>query len=732
MYNVLLTLQILITISCMVSVLIVAFQKPSTYSNVIIMTFMCGFVQNAGYILEMTAKDVNQGIIAVKAEYLGGTFLICLLTFFMFKYCGHEFNNWLKGFLIFEGVFVLFGVLSWEVTHMYYTAVDFVETGIIPHLVITHGWLYYLFTVTTVIEFVACIFIIMVSIMKTTQEHMKFNYYVLILVVLVPLIGFVLSVSGVLDGYDCTPFSVGIGITIFAVAIGRKRVFNVADAVSEIIISDMENAVVIKNAEDGFEYANKKATELFPVLAKYSRGEIIKDVEIKKLFDKSRESSVKFGKSNYEVSINDVIAHDEIIGTTAILFDVTESNKQIEQIKKLMKEAEDANRAKTAFLSNISNEIRTPINIIMGMSEVLLRDFSNAETKEYLVNIKNSSTTLTNLINDILDFSRIESGRLELKGTRFDIQKMIKELISIYEFRSKQKNISFKFEIAKDIPKFLLGDELRVKQVLSTLLSNAVKYTDNGGVKFRIGFKYRSDYDIDLIIAIEDTGRGIEHKDLDSVFNSFVTEDNQSTDGDGTGIGLSITKQIVELMGGIINLKSQVGTGSVFSIVIPLKCTSDNSETVGEIVGLSENESMYQLHFTAPDARILIIDDSKISLMVTKKLLSKITPNIVTATSGQEGLDIVENDRFDFIFIDHRMPGMDGIETLSRMRQIEGKCEGIPIVVNTAESSPVAKEYYHSRGFTDYIEKPATLEQLANIIYKYLPERLIVLRDISI
>lgn len=721
MYSTAVILQVIATLGCLASVVMMTFRKPSSYSNIIIITFICGFVQSGGYILELLSKNVDEGMMAVRAEYLGGAFEVCLITFFIFKYCGHEFNRLLKVILVLEGLVVLFGVWTWEKTHIYYTAASFVSDAVIPHLVLEHGFLYYLYEVTTVVELVACLFMLVVSVLKTRQEHMKYNYLVLIVIVIVPLVGFSLSVSGALEGYDATPISAAFSICIFALAIARDHVFDVADAASEKILSNLENAIIIINSENGYEYSNNRAKELFPVLNGYSRGNIIKDVEIQNLFDTDRSGQIKIDGHTFDVGINTVKEKDYEVGTAVILFDITESEHQIEQMQKLKEMAEDANRTKMRFLSSISYEIRTPINVIMGLSEVLIRDHGTSENLVYLHNIRSSSSTLLNLINDMLDYSKIEDGKLEFYPISFDLKKLFSEIITIFIFRSTQKGIDFKYDIEENIPRNVEGDELRIRQILGTLLFNSVKYTEHGFVSLKVTHKIRGNEDMDLIIVVEDTGRGIPPKSYGKIYEGVPKAGkNQGGEVDSVGLGLNISKQLVELMGGVINFKSEVGKGTVFSIIIPLVIESNYK--IGEI----NTNQFFRAAYTAPDAKILIVEDSKVNLMVAEGLLKSIKSKVTTVDSGEKCLEITARERFDVILMDHKMPGMDGLETFTRLRASDSMCSNTPVIMYTAVATAESRAFYINKGFNDFLTKPSTEEQLITMLYKHLPEELIV------
>src|SRR5574344_2897619 len=412
------------------------------------------------------------------------------------------------------------------------------------------------------------------------------NYVILIVVVLVPLFGYLVAISRVIEGFDTTPLFAAISVGIFAIAIVRKHVFDVADTAGELILANLENAIIILNNDNGYEYSNKRAKELYPSIKNYSRGKIIDDPSILRIFDSNKPEQISIGDRIFEISINKVRPNGEDIGKTAILFDVTDSTEQMAKMRALKEEAEEASRAKSFFLASVSHEIRTPINAIMGMSEVLLRDYSTDETRAYIQSIRNSGNTLLDLISDILYFSKIESGKLELVRDRFDLKVMLGDVVNLTKFRCDQKGHDFIVDITKEIPRYVIGDELRIRQILVNILSNAVKYTDKGFIKFRFSYKRRSDFDIDLLIVIEDSGSGIKFENQDKIFTGFGREKMVGTHkAGGTGLGLNISKQLVEMMGGLINCKSEEGKGTVFSIIIPVIAASDSIETVGEDIG---------------------------------------------------------------------------------------------------------------------------------------------------
>lgn len=390
-----------------------------------------------------------------------------------------------------------------------------------------------------------------------------------------------------------------------------------------------------------------------------------------------------------------------------------------------VRQLQKANQAKKDFLANMSHEIRTPINAVLGMDEMILRECSDEAIVKYALNIKNAGQTLLSLINDILDFSKIEAGNMRIVPVNYLLENLLNDSYNMINMRAKEKGLQITFTHSETVPNALFGDEVRIRQILSNLLTNAVKYTETGSVALTVEHEPLDEKHILLNLTVTDTGIGIREEDTSRLFDYFQRVDEQKNhDIEGTGLGLAITKQLVNLMDGTITVESEYGKGSTFCISIPQMVVNFAPIANRSNDNRTETEPpRYQESFQAPDARVLVVDDAEVNLCVMENLLKTTKMQIDTVQSGTDCLEAIQLYPYDIIFMDHMMPNMDGIETLQHIRAME-HCpnKDVPVIVLTANAILGAREEYLSEGFTDYLSKPIQSSELEKMVVKYLPK----------
>lgn len=401
------------------------------------------------------------------------------------------------------------------------------------------------------------------------------------------------------------------------------------------------------------------------------------------------------------------------------------------------KKAELENKQKSEFLAEMSHEIRTPINAVMGMNEMILRETSDKSITAYANTIKSAGKSLLMIVNDILDFSKIQSGKLEIVNEEYDTFNSWLDTINLYGSQVSGKGLDFEIQISENIPERLKGDEYRIKQVVGNLLSNSIKYTEKGFVNLRVDFEFDENDDTkgDMVVSVIDSGIGIKFDDIPKLFKDYGRVDiEKNRKIEGTGLGLKICKQLVEMMDGELTVSSVYGEGSVFSIRFPQTVISKNpigcfeERFVEDDAKTEKNEN--KVRVIAKDADILIVDDNDMNIMVAENLLKKCEARIDSVMSGLLCIEAVVKKHYDIIFLDHMMPDMDGIETLHKLREAYSDyVKGTSIVVLTANAIKGAKEKYLEEGFDDYISKPISTEELDRILMENLPANKVFVED---
>ena len=465
---------------------------------------------------------------------------------------------------------------------------------------------------------------------------------------------------------------------------------------------------------------------LFFVSAIWMRQEVYNDVRV----------VISGGMDYYVIRAslikNNLIQMGLCVISLVILLSIFSVRSEREKLLEIAKaHAEKANTAKSEFLASMSHEIRTPINAVLGMNEMIIRESKDKKITKYARNVESAGKNLLSIINDILDFSKIEAGKMEIVNAIYKLSSVLNDVTNMIIFKAKQKNLEFHVNVDETLPDELFGDPVRVRQVVVNILNNAVKYTDKGSVSFHVE-GVRNDDMINLIFIVKDTGIGIKSEDLPKLFGKFQRVDlERNSTVEGTGLGLSITKNLLEMMKGEVNVDSEYGKGSTFTIRLPQKIIRD--EAIGNFQEKFNQyiQSMraYRESFRAPEAHILVVDDTDMNLTVVEGLLSKTEIKIDTASSGFEALSLTKKTKYDLIFMDQRMPQMDGTEAMQNIRSQDGGMNhDTPVICLTADAVSGAREEYLRLGFTNYLSKPVEGPAIENMLVKYLPESKVILQ----
>ncbi len=724
MFSFLVCLQILTVLGCFGFVILMTRQRESALSKLMLCIGFLGAIQNAGYLLELLSRDIGEAMIAVRVQFMGGAFITTFLFVFTVKYCGHRISAKLQALMFCLDGLVLLCIWGYRYTPIYYSRVSFVTEGLFPHLILEKGPLHYVFLAQMIFHMVGSFVLTVQANRRVGKGKKNINLMALGFCSIFPILGFVCDELQWIEGYDAVPACEGLGILAFGIVVIFYHIFDITITAHEDIIKSMDEAVLIVDADGGFLEANDKAKELFQSLSRFKMGERVCRENLREIFASNTYFEHISCNHIFEVHANKIWNNRVLVGYSIVFVDMTQSRKQLEQMKILKANAEKANRAKSEFLARMSHEIRTPINAVLGMNEMVLRESTEEDVRKYSMDIKTSAHALLGVINDILDFSKIESGKMEIVPAEYEFNSMLNDLYNIFSLRTQEKGLRFDVSVDSTLPSKLYGDDLRIRQVLVNLLTNAVKYTRKGTVSFEVTGE-RDGADVILHFAVRDTGIGIRQEDIPKLFSAFERIDEEKNRNiEGTGLGMNISLQLLKLMNTDLHVESVYGEGTRFFFA--LRQGVLDAEPVGDFqerARKAAREHNYHAGFTSPEGEILLVDDNRVNRRVFCGLLKQTKIHITDVGSGRECLDHIRQKHYDLIFLDHMMPEMDGMETMKKMKEMEDNlCQDTPVIMLTANAIVGAREQYMAAGFDDFLAKPIDQTKLERLMMHWMPQ----------
>ena len=703
--------------------------KPSEQQKILFAGTLFTFMDVSGYFFELQSTSLEVSRIAVKMEYIGTTMGLLSFLFFTCLYSNHLHSKsikFIKSFYAVNNSFIMFLVITMDYHTLFYKSMDYSMTDGLYLLVYEAGFFHDWWTVTVTIMGI----LIAAIMIQTVLEHKGDKRPELLFIFvasLVPIVIWILRIVGVFGDYDTYPLSMLIAESFLVYVMYRYRLFDTVKSAKDRVIDEIKEGILVVDGRSSLVYSNREVSMIFPDVDWEDKdmvdGQVLRFIE-------THVDGFIIQDRFYEWQENEIFDDQQRkAGVLYRIFDRTNNYLYTKQLIELKEDAERANEAKSSFLARMSHEIRTPINAVLGMNEMILREAESDSIREYATNIHSAGKVLLSIINDILDLSKIDSGKMELIETDYNMGNVLLDIENMISMRAEEKGLNFQIITEANMPKMLHGDETRIKQCITNLLTNSVKYTHEGSVTFQVDFVDNNDGTINLWISVSDTGIGIKEKDLYMLFDPFIRLDmRKNRTIQGTGLGLSITKRLLEMMGGNLTVESTYGKGSTFSFVVPQNIAGkellgDYRKTTGDA---EMPDSPERKMFIAPNAQILAVDDTRVNITVVKGLLKRLKVQFDSALSGQECLNKVKEKHYDIILLDHMMPEMDGIETLHNMQQMEEYIQNKPVVIAlTANAIVGAKEEYLKEGFADYLSKPIDAVQLEDMIRQYLPDELI-------
>lgn len=716
-------------ICVIVTALLFLLQGSGAREQKLMMCFLIGsLVQNAGYVLEITAPTVEAAMVAVKIQYMGSLTIPISYCYFIFSYCFQKAPRKVLSFLKIMDVIILGLVVTSDLHNYYYRGIEWLETAQgHGYLSLEYGPGYGLFMVCgSIVPYALSLYALLRVCIKKPEYAADRKYKLILGLSILPVIALGCYAMKLTSVYDPTPLVLGLILSSVVILIWSRKVFDFSNLASEILLDSMSDGVIALDEQRRIVSYNPAAKGIFRNLNKNAIGKLVDELEgfpqgilgddVKDEFflndcfyqSHARQILDRFGKNT---------------GYVVLILDVTETRNYIEEIKIMQKQAEQANIAKSAFLANMSHEIRTPMNAIIGLSDVIMEESRGRKVYEYACDIKASSRNLLTLINDILDLSKVEAGRMELVPVEYHVKTLVNEVLNMMDVVASKRGLPMKSEFDMSIPCRYLGDEGRIKQILINILNNALKFTEKGYVKISVAGMPEETEDMErLVFRIEDTGCGIREEDMEGIFEDFRQVDSKRNRSvEGTGLGLSITKHFVNLMQGTIGVESVYGEGTTFTVEIPQKIVDSRPLTeVPESVAQAEEK---QKEFSVKDCTVLVVDDNMINRKVARLRLQSYGLEIEEADSGPAAIKLVREKRYDIIFMDHMMPKMDGMEAARIIREDCGENGRLPIMIAlTANAMGGIRERFLANGFQDFLTKPLEIKPLHEALLRWIPE----------
>lgn len=729
MHSFMIVIQILGLALAFSALILILHTDVTNVQQMMVFFLICIIVQSSGYLLELGASEPQASLWAVKFQYLGSCWVVLFFAKFVFSYCGLTPPKWLISGLAVINM-VVFG-FAWTNNHhtLFYSAKEFVtEKDGYSHYVFEYGPVYYAFVVfCCVIPCIMAICALLYAIHKQPYRKNTMYYRTFIVLCIIPSLVLTLYSCKVIKGYDPCPVTLAIILSIVVICVWGRQNYDLSRVAANVVLAEIGDSVILLDGEKRISAFNPAAKGIFITLNEGSIGNHISELDNfpMEIFDTDGHYEFRLHGGYFEGHLQVIRDKKNILrGYVLLIFDITKTKNYIAEVTKMRERAEEANSVKSEFLANMSHEIRTPMNAIVGLSDLIKRESQGRKIYNYACDIKASSENLLAILNNILNISRVEDGELELTEGEYYVKRMLNDIVIMMRSAAQQQGLELQFELCDDIPCKLFGDEGSIRQILINVMNNAIKFTKEGHVKLKADGCYTGEDTWNMVFTVEDSGIGIQKENMAEIFENFKQVDSRKNrNAGGTGLGLSISNKLTELMKGKIEVESVFGEGSTFTITIPQRVA--DRKTVADCIQEQEPEEENKMRmFTAPDYKILVVDDNLINRQVAVGMLKPYGCQLARAQSGSEAIELVKQERFDMIFMDHMMPDMDGVEATKIMREECGENGNAPIVIAlTANAMPGMREMFLANGFQDFLAKPIDREPMYQMLDKWIPHR---------
>lgn len=728
-----------------VLLLILTLAATSQYrGNYHVLSTMTTAIVNFGYWQLAMSRNLEEALLANRIAYLDGTFLTLFIFLAVAQFCRIRVPSWMVTVMSIAGFVVLGLAYTGGYSTIYYSNVSIVKRHGVTFLITQDGPAHILYT-CLIVAYALIDLGVMIYAFQNKHKVSYVNTFFLLATELFCMAVYAIESFTVCE-IQLLPFAYVLNMVLLFVLFRRTNLYDLSINAEHIREERREYGYVSFSRHGKYIGSNEVARKYFPELERLLMDHKIPPKE-EFLYEEFGNWVARFNpdtsKTRYYTRNDRILKcrlsyftmgkRSHIQGYLIEITDDTNQQLHIQELNEMARKAEEANLAKSTFIANISHEIRTPIHAVLGMNEMIMRESSEPQIRVYAGNIKKSGNLLLSLVNNILDYSRMEQGNQQLQPVTYETAKLLSNTLDVIRLQADNKSLRLEVLIDEHLPVKLIGDDLKFQQILFNLLTNAVKYTNEGYVRLCVSQKERHGDSVSITVSVEDSGIGIRKEDIAHLTNAFCrVDEKRNRNIEGAGLGLSIASQLLQQMKSQLVIDSEYGVGSIFSFEL-VQQIADAAE-LGPFSQFSEEDNEIPVpatpRFIAPEAKILVVDDNQMNRFVFQGLLKYLQVQVTLAESGKECLSAIATEHFDLIFMDHLMPELDGIETLHIMKKRSGHlCTDSKVIAVTANAYPDARDVYLKEGFDDFLEKPVEGKQLEAVIYQYLPKDLILFTD---
>lgn len=727
MFNFMIILELFSVGLILISLFLLLNGDGAHEQKLLIFCLCSSLIQNIGYLLELTAPTLEAAVTSVTVENIGSVFEALCYCWFIYSYCyARPPKTLLKALGVINTCVLPTVIFNWN--GLFYRDIQWMTAAKGFHYIqITYGPLYIMFMFSRVIiPFSLSIYTLIRAIYLRSDREVNRQYWTILVITTFPvwvLAAYVFKIAGI---FDLTPATLGISMALVVIVVWSRRNYDFRHLAAEKVLESLRDGVIALDDHDRLVSYNTAAVKIFHHLPSHKPGENIRVLEDFRMEMLEKDKTWRFSLNERQYESHSNLITDEygrIQGCVILILDTTDTTAYINEIKRVRQQAEKASIAKSEFLANMSHEIRTPMNAIIGLNDIIMEKCSDSQIYSYSRDVQSAAKNLLTIINDILDLSKVEAGKMELVPVNYHLKPLLNEVAGMMDMAASQRGLILKCECDDTLPCGYCGDEGRIKQILINILNNAIKFTQEGYVHVSVTGIPGKDVNEELItFRIQDSGCGIQEKDLEKIFENFKQVDSKRNRSvEGTGLGLSIVRHLVDLMAGDITVESVYGKGTVFKITIPQEIT--DRRPISQMPCLPPKIQDSIETFTAPDVKVLVVDDNVINRKVARGFLNSYNFDLTEAESGPQAIELVRQNRYDIIFMDHMMPVMDGIEAVEIIRRDCGENGTKPtIVALTANAMEGMRERFLDCGFQDFIPKPLEKKALNQLLMRWIPE----------